>query len=232
MRPPRAAREKRMQRAALATVFVAVALGLASGATAGSADRARVSFTPADLAAAKAAVLRPADLGSAGGWTGGTRKPDLSSTMHCAGYTPKQSDLVVTGAAETVYHHTGLELQSAAQVMRTRAMVAHDWSRTVTAPRAFGCLRTMLARALPAGEKLVSFTHLAFPRLTQYAAADRAVIDVSSGMQHAQVVADVVVVGRSRTELTLSIEAPASARGGLLAAETRLAKALLARVRA
>jgi adenine deaminase len=46
------------------------------------------------------------------------------------------------------------------------------------------------------------------------------------------VVADIVVVGRSRTELTLSVEAPAAARGGLVAAETRLAKALLARVRA
>jgi hypothetical protein len=221
-----------MQRAALATVFAAVALGLTPGAMAGSADRARVSFTPADLAAAKAAVLRPGDLGTTGGWTGGARKPNLSSTMHCAGYTPKQSDLVVTGAAETVYHHTGLELQSAAQVMRTRAMVARDWSRTVTDPRAFGCLRTTLARTLPAGEKLVSFTRLAFPRLTQYAAADRAVIEVSAGTQHAQVVADIVVLGRSRTELTLSLEAPASARGGLVAAETRLAKALLARVRA
>jgi hypothetical protein len=152
--------------------------------------------------------------------------------MHCAGYAPKQSDLVVTGAAETVYHHAGLELQSAAQVMRTRAMVAHDWSRTVTDPRAFSCLRTTLARTLPAGEKLVSFTRLAFPRLTQYASADRAVIEVSAGAQHAQVVADIVVVGRSRTELTLSLEAPASARGGLVAAETRLVKALLARVRA
>jgi hypothetical protein len=221
-----------MQRAALATVFAAVALGLGSGAMAGSVDRARVSFTPADLAAAKAAVLRRADLGTAGGWTGGTRKPNLSSTMRCAGYAPKQSDLVVTGAAETVYHHTGLELQSAAQVMRTRAMVARDWSRTVTDPRAPACLRTTLARTLPASERLVSFGRLAFPRLSPYAAAFRALIEVSAGTQHVQVVADVVVVGRSRTELTLSLEAPAAARGGLVAAETRLAKALLARVRA
>jgi hypothetical protein len=221
-----------MQRAALATVFAAVALGSTPGALAGSPDRARVSFTPADVAAAKAAVVRPADLGSGGGWTGGPRKPDLSSTMHCAGYAPKQSDLVVTGAAETVYHHTALELQSAAQVMKTRAMVARDWSRTVTDPRVPACLRTTLARALPASEKVVSFTRLAFPRLTQYAAAYRALIDVSAGAQHAEVVADIVVVGRSRTELTLSLEAPASARGGLVAAETRLAKALLPRVRA
>ena len=221
-----------MQRAALASVFAAVALGLTPGAMAGSADRARVSFTPADLAAARAAVVHRADLGGAAGWTGGNRKPDLSSTMQCSGYAPKQSDLVVTGAAQSVYQHAGLQLQSVAQVMRTRAMVAHDWSRTVADPRAFACFRTMLARTLPTGERLVSFAHLAFPHLSPYTAAYRAVIEVSAGGQQAQVVADVVVIGRSRTELTLSLEAPAAARTGLVAAETRLARALLHRVRA
>jgi hypothetical protein len=46
------------------------------------------------------------------------------------------------------------------------------------------------------------------------------------------VVADIVLVGRSRTELSLSVEAPAAARSSLPAAELRLAKALLGRVSA
>lgn len=221
-----------MQRAALAAVFAAVALGVSSGAMASSSDKARVSFTAADLAAARAAVLHRADLGTAGGWTGGAKKPDLSSTMSCAGYAPKQSDLVVTGAAAADYHHAGLELQSQAQVLKTRAMVQRDWQRTVASPKAFACIRSMLAKSLPAGERLVSFSKQPFPKLSPYAAAYRALVDVSVSGRHALVVADIVLVGRSRTELTLSVAAPAAARAGLPTAERRLAQALLARVRA
>lgn len=221
-----------MQRAALAAVFAAVALGLSSGAMASSPGKARVSFTAADVAAARAAVLRRADLGTAGGWTGGARKPDLSTTMSCAGYAPKQSDLVVTGAAEADYHHTGLELQSQAQVLKTRTMVALDWRRTVASPKAFACVRSMLAKSLPAGQRLVSFAKQPFAKLAPYTAAYRALVDVSASGQHVLVVADIVLVGRSRTELSLSVEAPAAARSSLPAAEQRLAKALLGRVRA
>jgi hypothetical protein len=221
-----------MMRAALAIVFGAVALGCSSGAMASSSEKPRLSFTAADVAAAKAAVLRRADLGTASGWTGSTHKPDLSATMSCAGYAPKQADLVVTGAAEADWHHSGLEIQSVAQVMRTRGMVALDWRRTVTSPKAFSCLRSMLSRSLPSGQRLVSFSKLSVPRLAQYAAAFRMLLEVSAGGQHALVVADMAVFGKSRTELTLSVEAPAAARSSLPAAEARLAKRLLARVRA
>jgi hypothetical protein len=221
-----------MQRAVLAAVFAAVALGISSGAMASSSDRARVSFTAADLAAAKATVLQRTDLGTAGGWTGGPKKPDLTSTMNCPGYAPRQSDLVVTGAAEADYHHSGLALQSAAQVLKTRTMVALDWRRTVTSPKAFSCLRTMLAKSLPAGQRLVLFQKQPFPKLAQYTAAYRALVEVSAGGRHVRVVADIVLVGRSRTELSLSVGAPAAAGSSLPAAEVRLAKALLARVRA
>jgi len=217
----------------LVSALLAVALlGVAPLAGAGGADRARISFNPADVAAARATVLRRADLGTAGGWTGGTRKPDLSSTMHCANYAPKQSDLVVTGAAEADYRNVGLGVQSASEVLKTRRMVANDWRRTVASPRAFGCLRSMLARSLPSSQRLVSFSRLPFPRLARYTAAFRALVEVSAGGQQARVVADIVVVGRSRTELTLSVGAPAAARAGLPAAEARLAKLLLSRARA
>jgi len=222
----------RMQRAALAAVFAAVALGISSGAMASSSDKALVSFTASDLAAARAAVLHRADLGTVGGWTGGVKKPNLKATLSCPGYAPKQSDLVLTGAAEADYHHSGLELQSAAQVMKTRSMVALDWRRTVTSPKAFPCVRSTLAKSLPAGERLVSFQKQPFPKLAQYTAAYRALIQISAGGQHALVVADIVLVGRSRTEISLSVEAPAAARSTLPAAEVRLARALLARARA
>src|SRR5215470_9100169 len=169
-----------MQRAVLAAVFAAVALGSSSGAMASSSDKARVSFTPADQAAARAAVLHRADLGTAGGWTGGATKPDLSSTLNCPGYTPKQSDLVVTGAAAANYHHAGLVLQSQAQVLKTATMVALDWRRSVASPKAIACLRTTMAKSLPKGQRLVSFQKQPFPHLAQYAAAYRALVDVAA----------------------------------------------------
>ena len=151
-------------------------VGLPTGATASAPpNRPQIRFNPADRAAARAAVLRRVDLGSAG-WTGGTVKPNLSSTLSCPGYKPKQSDLVLTGAAEADFHHAGIEIRSIAQVLKTRSMVARDWKRTVVDPRAFACLRRMLSKQLTANERLVSFRKLAFPRLAQYAGAYRLLI--------------------------------------------------------
>jgi hypothetical protein len=220
-----------MPRAALAFVFAAAALGLAPGATANPPNKEQIRFNAADQASARAALLRRADLGPSG-WSGGPVKPDLSSTMRCPGYEPKQSDLVLTGAAEADFRHSGLSIQSSAQVLKTRSMVARDWQRTVVAPKAFGCIRSMLTKTLLSNQRLVSFKKLPFPRLTRYAAAYRAMIDFSSQGQHVLFLADIVLVGRSRTELTLSIVAPAAARASISKAEVRLARGVLARVRA
>lgn len=219
-----------MPRAALALLFLA-ALGLAPGATANLPNKEQIRLNAADRAAARAAVLRRADLGPTG-WSGGPVKPDLSSTMSCPGYEPRQSDLVLTGAAEADFRHSGLSIQSVAQVLKTRSMVARDWQRTVVAPKAIACLRSMLTRALPSNQRVLSFKKLPFPRLTAYATAYRALIDLTSQGQHVLFLADIVLVGRGRTELSLSIVAPAAARASISKAEVRLARGLLARVRA
>jgi hypothetical protein len=223
-----------MPRAALATL-TAVALGLAAATAAEPASappsKEQIHFTAADQAAARAAVVRLRDLGSSG-WQGGRVKPDLTSGLSCPGYTPKQSDLVLTGAAETAWHRTGLAVRSVAQVLKTRAMVARDWARTVADPRALACLRGAVTKGLTSSERLVSFKRLAFPRLATYATAYRALIDVSAQGAHARVLVDLVLVGHSRTELTLMLAAPASAGPSIAAADARLARGLLARVRA
>jgi hypothetical protein len=221
-----------MPRTALVAAFVALVIGLpAAAATSAPPNREQIRFNPADQAAARAAVLRRADLGSEG-WTGGTVKPDLSSTMSCPGYNPKQSDLVLTGAAEADFHHAGIGLQSIAQVLKTRSMVARDWKRTVVDPRALTCLRRMLTKQLTANERLVSFRKLAFRPLARYTAAYRLLIAVRTQGQRVLVMVDVVLVGRSRTELTLTVAAPFAARASISRAEVRLARGLLARVRA
>jgi hypothetical protein len=223
-----------MTRAALA-MLTAAALGLVAATAAEPASappsKEQIRFTVADQAAARAAVVRLGDLGSSG-WKGGRVKPDLTSGMACPGYRPKQSDLVLTGAAEASWQRTGLDLRSVAQVLKTRAMVARDWQRTVTDPRAVACLRGAVTKGLTSSERLVSFRKLAFPRLATYAIAYRALIDVSAQGAHARVLADLVLVGRGRTELTLMIAAPAGAGATIAAADVRLARTLLARVRA
>ena len=225
-----------MPRIALAAVFVASALGLTPGAGVSALrsappNREQIRFNAVDQAAARAAVLRRVDLGSAG-WVGGATKPDLSSTMRCSGYEPRQSDLVLTGAAEADFRRTGLDVRSVAQVLKTRSMVARDWRRTVADPRALACLRHTVAAQLRANQRLVSFRKIAFPRLARYAAAYRSLIAVQAQGRSVLVAVDVVVVGRSRTELTLTVAVPAAARASISQAEVRLARLLLARARA
>jgi len=223
-----------MRRLAFAALFAALVAGVmsavASSASHSTPNRERVRLNSADQAAARAAVLRRGDLGS--GWTGGARKAPAPSTVTCPGYQPKQSDLVRTGAAEARFQHTGLVLQTDAQVLKTRTMVARDWQRSVADPRSVNCLRHMLSKQLPSNERLVSFGRRAFPRLAKDSSAYRQVVRVDGQGQKVLVVVDLVVVGRSRTELTLTMSAPAAARSSLPAAEVRVARALLARVSA
>jgi hypothetical protein len=226
--------DRLMPRAALVTL-TAVVLGLTAATAAEPASpppsKEQVHFTAADQAAARGAVLRLADLGSSG-WRGGRVKPNVASSLNCRGYVPKQSDLVLTGAAESVWARSGLQLRSVAQVLKTPAMVARDWQRTVADPRAVACLRGAVTKGLTPSERLVSFRRLAFPKLATYATAYRALIDVSVQGSHARVLVDLVLVGRGRTELTLLLAAPAAAAKSISAADVRLARSLLARVRA
>ena len=221
-----------MSRAVLAVVaFLALSAAGTAEPASPPPSKEQVRFTAADQAAARAAVVRLTDLGSSG-WQGGRVKPDVGSGLTCHGYSPKQSDLVLTGAAESAWHRPGLQVRSVAQVLKTRAMVARDWARTVTDPRAVACLRGAVTKGLTSSERLVSFRRLPFPRLAPFATAYRAIVEVSAGGVSARVLVDLVLVGRSRTELTLLLAAPASAGASIAAADVRRARRLLARVRA
>lgn len=201
-------------------VFVGVAV----------ADKEKIALTKAGQSAARAAVIRRSDLGAATGWTGGARTPDLSGQMPCTSFHPKQSDLVLVGAAQTVWKHAGLELDSEAQVLKTPAMVQLDWRRTVLAPQMLPCMRSGLAKGLGSSARLVSLRPLPFPQLATYTHAYRALADVTVATGTVRVVVDMVLVGRGRTEITLSVTAPAAGAGAAGAAEITLARLLAARI--
>jgi hypothetical protein len=210
--------------AVLAAALVPVAVSAARQ------DRMQIRFNPSDQAAARAVVLHRADVGP--GWKGGPTKPDLSSGISCPGYHPRESDLVLTGAAEAHFRRAGLDVRSTASVLENPEMVVRDWQRTVRDRRAFGCIRYMLAKELTSQERLVSFRRLAFPRLATYASAYRALIEVRAQGRRARVLFDLVLLARSRTELTLGVAAPAAAQVAMLGSDVRLAGAMLARARA
>ena len=210
--------------AAAASLLVVVA-----GAATGDPGKQKIELNAADQAAARAVVLRRSDLGA--GWTGGRTKPDLTSTVSCPGYHPKVSDLVVTGAASSEFHRTGLVLANEVEVFRTAAMVDRDWRRSIV-PAAVPCLRQMLTKGLGGRATIVSFGRIEFPRVTAHTAAFRGIVEVSALGQTVRVLLDIVFVGKGRTEISLDATAPAAAVRAVSAAERRLARTLAARARA
>jgi hypothetical protein len=196
-------------------------------AAAALADTWRIELTAAGQAAAKAVVLKRADIGTASGWTGRARTPDLTKGPPCSGFNPKQSDLVVKGAAETDWRHTGLDVDSEAVVLQTATMVKLDWQRTVVAPQVLPCLRSAFARQ----KGFVSLRRVAFPQVATYTRALRALLDVGSGTLKIRVMTDVIFIGRGRTEGTLTVIAPYGLVSTIERAERRLARLMASRMR-
>ena len=85
---------------------------------------------------------------------------------------------------------------------------------------------------LGSNAKLISFGKVPFPHLSAYSARFRAVVSVQAFGREARLVTDIVFVLHGRTEITLNVAGPASAKRALSAAETRLARVLVSRARA
>jgi hypothetical protein len=219
---------RRIAAIAAITLFVA-ATGPGAGAGGGTE---KVAFTAADQAAARAAVLVRADLGTLGTWTGGHVKPSLSPSPSCPGYSPDAGDLVLTGDSATKWESSeGLQFASEAQVLRTAAMVARDWRRTVLPSGVLACLRSQTVKALGVHGSVVSVRRLAVPRIAAYAAGFRIVFNVPTKSGTARMMVDSLLVGRSRTEISLTTTSPYAAAGPVFAAELRLARILAGRAR-
>ena len=120
-----------MQRAVLAALGTATLAWEASPGAVSDLDAASLEandFTVADQAVARAAACVVADSARPAGGAARSSPTDLRARL--PGYALKQSDLVLTGAAESSWQRTGLELRSVAQVLR-RAR----WSRAIGSGR-------------------------------------------------------------------------------------------------
>jgi hypothetical protein len=205
--------------------------------SAAGADKVRTTLTAEGQADARAVVIERADLdgvwtgaASTGVWTGGAYNPPGSSATSCPGYHPKLSDLVAIGDAGTRWKTTGIEIMSAATVMKTAAMVRLDWRRNFT-PKLLPCLRHSIeTSAHSASQRLVSVRKIAFPHVAPRTFACRTLIDVKTATATVRGMADVLFFAKGRTEFVLSYIGLAKDAKAARQTEIMLARLLAARV--
>jgi hypothetical protein len=197
----------------------------------GDSGRQQIRLNAADMRAARATVVRRAFFGGQPGWKGGPKKPTLSSPApSCSNYHPRQSDLVLTGAAESVFQGHGFYFDSGSQVLKTVAMVSIDWRRSVYSPNAFRCVSRLFARKLPSGQRLRWFRRFRAPHLANRVAGFRALISVPvpSGAR-VDVITDILLFAQGRTEITFLGAAQARMRRQLDGWENDLVAQIMGR---
>ena len=215
-----------MRRGLIGALLVVAALVAVAVAYAGGHEQ--IKYNAADQAAARAATLKRADLTSATGWTGGSTKPDISAPPSCPNYQVDLSKYVLTGAARTHWSAGARQVSSQTEVLQTAQMVAAEWRLQILKRGAIACLRSLLAQSFTStGGSLVSFTKVAFPKLGQYTVAFRLV----GVVQNIRAVVQVVLVGKGRTEVELTVSDLAAAQSAVAADALHYARILAARVK-
>jgi hypothetical protein len=216
---------------ALLPLLAVLALIVVAAAGAGTTPPRR--YTAADQALARSLVLRQSDVGSASLWHGGMEKPSASGAPSCPGYHPDESDLPITGDAESTYSNqaAGVEYDSEAQILQTAKMVELDWQRSFQ-PGLIPCLRSTVKQGLSASETLVSVGLISVPKISTFTAEYRIVLDIhrTTAPKTVPVMTDILLVGHDRAEITLTTTAPYVARAPVEQSELRLARILVARM--
>jgi hypothetical protein len=211
---------------AVAIAALVAATMAAAVAMAATCDQRRVAFTKLDQAAARRIAIHRSDLlGSA--WRGGALRP-TSATINgdsCPAMSPKQSDLVVTGVAETRYRAYGVDLFSVVEILRSRWMVVADWRRSVFNPRLAACERYAIAKGLGHGARVMSFRRIRFPEFTKFSREYRAVVSIPTAGRRVKLIVDSVIVGQRRVEFSINAFAPVAAASDV----TRIEKAAVER---
>jgi hypothetical protein len=194
--------------------------------TSALADAPTVKISSADQAKAGSALLRRADLGA--GWSGGQVKSTPITPPDCPDFSPKKSDLTVTGHANArfVFHQLGVELDQDVQVLQTPEAVKTDFRRTIS-PGLGLCLAHQLGKL--AGVTWVSVGRLPFPRTGSVSALYRAELTVKTAQGLTRLVSDYVFFGDGRTRYEFTVIAPLDTKDQLMRFEASLAQILLRR---
>jgi hypothetical protein len=215
-----------MRRGVIGALLVLAALLAAAVAYAGGHEQ--IKYNAADQAAARAATLKRADLTGATGWTGGSTKAEISAPPSCPNYQVDLSKYVLTGAARSQWSAGTRQVSSQTEILQTTQMVAAEWQLQIVKPGAIACLRSVLAKSFTsAGGSLLSFKKLAFPKLGQYTVA----FSLVGVVQNVRAVIRVVLVGKGRTEVELTVSDLAAAQSAVATDALHYARILAARVK-
>lgn len=210
-------------RSVLALVLLAL---VAAGSALASGGDPKKAITPADQARARAMLLKQADVGPGyralrGSSSGSALNPNCPAL--------DESDLTVTGEAESPNFTSGLQtFSSASGIYKTAADANSSWRRG-TSRAGFNCLTAVfrqLARA--GGLRFVSFRKIPFPAIAPRTVAYRWQA-LAGGVR---VYADIVLLMRGRAQAAVilisgidPLERSESLRLTRLVA-TRMAKAM------
>jgi hypothetical protein len=205
------------------------ALLLASAARADSLDP-KVKLTKADQATAKASVLRFNDLGAA--WSGGAVKPQSLKIPLCPANQPNDSDLVITGHAESTLAlpSQGLQVDSDVEILKT-AKQAETLASRILRPSLPGCLTYDLLRSGLAGAQATISRVAKLPVVAVGAriALYRIGLSVPTGGRHVGVDSDYLFLTKGRTEFFVNVIAPADLASQLPSFENHIATTLAGR---
>lgn len=219
----------------VAVLVVVLALcGVAFG------DNYTYKRTATDDAAAASLLLQRTDFPAQLRLTGGRVKPDETpSNDSCNGYRPKESDLVVSGDAESRFHDStrSVVVDSQAELFRTATMAATDVRRG----------EPMLSSTCQAQEakqehvKLVSYSILGRPHCSSCNFGVSVMFEAKTPHPGLDTLSIVTAVRKGRVEATVVTtvgKSTADAQSGQTALQTALAvqglavKALFARLHA
>jgi len=205
---------------------LAAALATASAAAA-AGSWPKLERSAADQALADRSILHLTDFAPGSGWSPAATPG--SGSLHnpaCAGRAFSDEGRVLTGKASSSFRATGLQVWSSAEVMKTEAMARND-ARGTTSSVVVPCVSALIKKGLPQQVHLVSVKRLSFPRVGDWSDAYRALLDVSVNGTKIRMQVDMVLVLRSRVEITFMQMAPfvisAQAKSGEVRIVQRLA---------
>lgn len=163
----------------LLAAFVALCIAVPAVALAADTDPKR-RITKGDQAKARSVLVKRTDF--VAGWKSVPSAPDSDAT--CPGFNPDESDLTLTGDAESNFEHTqGFpRVSSFVSVYVSRANALASWTRNVK-PALARCLAHFFRQGVEkeGGAKvtIVSQGRIAFPKLAPRTAAFRVVARIT-----------------------------------------------------
>jgi hypothetical protein len=207
----------------------ALALVVAAPAAARSPRLEQLALKQADVAAAKSAVLRTADLGT--GWTARAESARDDSPPDCA--FQDYSRFTITGEAQTRFSQQAASVVSRVEVYESKADAAGDFA-VDTKPRTAQCegrvIRASFAKQSP-GTKvtLESAQVTGSPKVGERSVSMRIVLGVHAGSRTLRLYIDLIGFVRDRAAASIVVVTPgAPAKGAVQLArimDARLSRA-------